>query len=354
MVIKREGDSIVRLGQVAQISLDHFSLTDRSFVNGDPVISLSVRRQSGSNVIQIKEDMLQEVELINTELLNPQGMRLELSADDVVYVQASVFNVWKNLILGALLSTLIMYLFLRSFRATLLGVLGIPICTIAAFLGLMLFGRTVNVISLAGVAFAIGMTLDNSIVVLESIELERKRGLDRLRAAISGVQKVWPAVLASSLTTIMVFLPVVFITEEAGQLYSDVAIAIAGSILVSMLVAVTVVPTLSARLELKDEAKDQGGRERLRLRIVSSLGWLIETPLRRLGCVVVTLGCSLAIVVLLTPPAEYLPEGEEPKTFASMNAPPGYNLETMQGYADELQAYFLPFVDDDPEAFHRG
>ncbi|MBL4835607.1 MAG: efflux RND transporter permease subunit [Pseudomonas sp.] len=354
MVIKREGDSIVRLGQVAQISLDHFSLTDRSFVNGDPVISLSVRRQSGSNVIQIKEDMLQEVELINTELLNPQGMRLELSADDVVYVQASVFNVWKNLILGALLSTLIMYLFLRSFRATLLGVLGIPICTIAAFLGLMLFGRTVNVISLAGVAFAIGMTLDNSIVVLESIELERKRGLDRLRAAISGVQKVWPAVLASSLTTIMVFLPVVFITEEAGQLYSDVAIAIAASILVSMLVAVTVVPTLSARLELEDEAKDQGGREHLRLRIVSSLGWLIETPLRRLGCVVFTLGCSLAIVVLLTPPAEYLPEGEEPKTFASMNAPPGYNLETMQGYADELQAYFLPFIDDDPEAFHRG
>jgi len=94
-----------------------------------------------------------EVALINDALLNPASMRLQLSADDVVHVQASVFNVWKNLILGALLSTLIMYLFLRSFRATLLGVMGIPICTIAAFLGLMLFGRTVNVISLTGVAW---------------------------------------------------------------------------------------------------------------------------------------------------------------------------------------------------------
>lgn len=354
MVLARNGDSIVRLGDVAQIELDHFRIRDRSFVNGDPVISLSVRRQSGSNVIQIKQDMMAEVALINDELLNPAGMRLQLSADDVVYVQASVFNVWKNLILGALLSTLIMYLFLRSFRATLLGVMGIPICTIAAFLGLMLFGRTVNVISLAGVAFAIGMTLDNSIVVLESIELERQRGLDRLRAAISGVQKVWPAVLASSLTTIMVFLPVVFITEEAGQLYSDVAIAIASSIFVSMLVAVTVIPTLSARLSFDTGVSTEGTRERLRKRIVNGLGWLIETRTRRLGCIVITLAGSLAIIVLLTPPAEYLPEGEEPKTFASMNAPPGYNLETMQGYADELQAYFLPFLQDDPEDFARG
>jgi len=145
-----------------------------------------------------------------------------------------------------------MFLFLRSASATAVGVLGIPICTIAAFIGLLLTGRTVNVISLAGVAFAIGMTLDNSIVVLESIAIERRRGLDRFRAALAGTRRVWPAVLASTLTTVIVFAPVLFVEEEAGQLYSDIAVAISASIFASMLIAITVVPTASARLLPRD------------------------------------------------------------------------------------------------------
>ena len=354
LILRRDGDSIVRLGEVADIQLDHFKIRSNSYVNGLPVISLSVRRESGSNVIDIKRAMLREVKLINSELLEPQGMRMELTADDVGYVEASVFNVWKNLLLGALLATAIMYWFLRSLRATALGVVGIPICTIAAFIGLLVAGRTINVISLAGVAFSIGMTLDNSIVVLESIELERRRGLDRLQAAISGVKKVWPAVLASTLTTVMVFLPVVFIVEEAGQLYSDIAIAVSASILVSMLVAITVIPTASARLRFDGTTNEKLEHSRLRHAVIDRIDWLLASPRRRLYCIVTTFLSSLAIVLLLTPPAEYLPEGEEAKTFAIMNAPPGYNLATMEKIADELQAYFLPYVDDMPEDFAAG
>ncbi len=353
LILERRGDSITRLSDVAEVDLDHFKIRQTSYVDTRPVISLSVRRESGSNVIAIKEAMMAEVDNINRDLLNPEGMELALTADDVVYVQASVFNVWKNLILGALLATGIMYAFMRSFRATALGVVGIPICTIAAFLGLLIAGRTINVISLAGVAFAIGMTLDNSIVVLESIELERRKGLKKLQAAVAGVQKVWPAVLASTLTTVMVFLPVVFIAEEAGQLYSDIAIAISASILVSMLVAITVIPTASARLKFEGAS---GGDEAhpLQQRITRQIHWLIETPRRRISAIVATIVISGAIVLFLTPPAEYLPEGEEPKTFASMNAPPGYNLETMEAIGMELQEYFMPYVDDEPEAFERG
>ncbi|MDF2176742.1 efflux RND transporter permease subunit [Aliiglaciecola sp. CAU 1673] len=352
LILVREGDSLVRLGDVATVTLDHFKIRQASSVNGKPVISLSVRRESGSNVITIKEAMMQEVALINSELLGPRGMVLELTADDVVYVEDSVFNVWKNLALGALLATVVMFLFLRSFRATALGVVGIPICTIAAFLGLLLAGRTINVISLAGIAFAIGMTLDNSIVVLESIELERRKGLDRLKAAVAGVQKVWPAVLASTLTTVMVFLPVIFIQEEAGQLYSDVAIAISAAILVSMLIAITVIPTASARLSFGSSLSDKDSSRASS--ILAALFWLIETPKRRFACVGVTVLISTAIVYFLTPPAEYLPEGEEPKTFAFMSAPPGYNLKTMEQIGQELTDYFMPFVGDDPKRFARG
>ena len=178
-------------------------------------------------------------------------MKMRLISDDVGYVESSVFNVWKNLRIGAMLASLVMYLFLRSGKATLIGVMGIPVCTIAAFLGLLLGDRTINVISLAGVAFAIGMTLDNSIVVLESIELARHKGMKRIEAAVDGVSQVWPAVLASTMTTILVFVPIVFIEEEAGQLYSDIAIAISASILASMLVAITRLPTATARLAFK-------------------------------------------------------------------------------------------------------
>ncbi len=356
LILERRGDSITRLSDVAEVSLDHFKIRDKSYVNSRPVIGLSVRRESGSNVIAIKEAMMREVERINADLLNPEGMELALTADDVVYVQASVFNVWKNLILGALLATAIMYAFMRSFRTTALGVVGIPICTIAAFLGLLIAGRTINVISLAGIAFAIGMTLDNSIVVLESIELERRRGLKKLQAAVTGVQKVWPAVLASTLTTVMVFLPVVFIAEEAGQLYSDIAIAISASILVSMLVAITVIPTASARLKFDGATGDatDGSEHPLQQRITGRIHWLIDTPQRRISVILATVLISGAIVLFLTPPAEYLPEGEEPKTFASMNAPPGYNLETMEEIGMELQEHFMPYVDDEPEAYDNG
>lgn len=352
LILAREQDQLVRLGDIAQVQLDHSKINERAAVNGQPVIIMSVRRESGSNVIDIKKAMMAEVASINSEVLEPNGLKLERIADDVVYVQDSIFNVWKNLAIGALLATIIMYLFMRSAKTTLIGVLGIPICTIAAFLGLLIADRTINVISLAGIAFAIGMTLDNSIVVLESIELERRKGLNKIKAAVIGVQKVWPAVLASTLTTVMVFLPVVFIEEEAGQLYSDVAIAISASIFVSMLVSITLIPTASARLRIEGATSDD--EKPWAKSVLKAVGWILQTPKRRYGCILVSLLSCCAIVLLLLPPAEYLPEGEEAKTFAAMNAPPGYNLATMSGIADEIEAYFLPFVDDDESEFARG
>jgi len=216
LILARRGDSLIVLGDIAEIKMGHFEITRISYTDGKPIIGMSVRRLAGSNVIDIKDKMMQEVALINKEVLIPAGMRMRLIADDVGYVESSIFNVWKNLTIGAILASLVMFLFLRSGSATLIGIMGIPICTIAAFIGLLLGDRTINVISLAGVAFAIGMTLDNSIVVLESIELARHKGMKRFKAALNGVRQVWPAVLASTMTTILVFVPIIFIEEEAG------------------------------------------------------------------------------------------------------------------------------------------
>ncbi|KPJ91518.1 MAG: acriflavin resistance protein [Gammaproteobacteria bacterium SG8_15] len=355
LILDRRGDSVIRLGDVADIQLDHFELSRISYTDGAPVIGLSVRRQPGSNVIDIKDALMEEMQAINNELLNPAGMYMRLIADDVGYVQASIYNVWQNLTIGAIFASLVMFLFLRSGRATLVGVMGIPVCTIAAFIGLLLTGRTVNVISLAGVAFAIGMTLDNGIVVLESIERERRRGTDALRAAIVGVQKVWPAVLASTLTTVLVFVPILFIQEEAGQLYSDIAIAISASILASMLVAIAVIPTATAHLQFRTDGAAAGNESHgMRQRIISGINWLIDTTSHRVIIIIAVIAISIGIFIYLTPAAEYLPEGEEPKTFASLSSPPGYNLETMSKIGRELQEYFLQFIDHSPEQFDNG
>ncbi len=353
VIIDTSGDAHLRLGEVADISLGHFEINRFFYTNGSSALGMSVRRQAGSNVIDIKREMMQLVDELNRDLLNPAGMQMRLLADDVGYVEASLKNVWTNLLIGALLASFVMFLFLRRIKVTLIGVMGIPVCTIAAFAGLFLAGRTINVISLAGVAFAIGMTLDNSIVVLESIEQAWRRGLDRWQAAIDGVRRVWPAVLASTLTTVLVFVPIAFIDQEAGQLYSDVAIAISASIIASMLVAIAVIPAASVQVFDRGAISEQKP-VRWRRALTGAVGWMIQTGSRRIGVIAAVVGLSAAIIVYLTPPAEYLPEGEEPKMFANLSPPTGYNLETMTRVAIELQDYLLPFLEDEPEAFQRG
>lgn len=352
LIIGRSGDAVVRLRDVAEIRLDHYELRSLSYAEGEPAITLAVNRISGSNVIAIKRGMGPVVEAVNRDVLEPAGMRMSLTSDDVRYVEASVANVWQNLGIGAVLATLVLFAFLRSVHATAVGVLGVPICTIAAFMGLLLADRTINVISLAGVAFAIGMTLDNSIVVLEAIERERRRGLGRFESAVAGVRRVWSAVLASTLTTVFVFAPILFIEEEAGQLYSDIAVAISASILASMLVAVTLIPTAAARLTMAENRPEPG--RGIRRQVAAAVAWLVATPARRWSYLGGLTAAVVAVLVFLTPPAEYLPEGEEPKLFARMIAPPGYNLDEMSVIADDLQGKLMPYVDDDPDRFANG
>lgn len=350
LIIARRGDAITRLRDVATVRLDHSEIRGKAYTDGEPNIRLSLRRESGSNVIAIKEAVLPVVEGINHDVLAPAGLRMLMSNDDVRYVEDAVANVWKNMLIGAALAAAVMWLFLRSASATLIGMCGLPVCTVAGFIGLLALGRTINVISLAGVAFAIGMTIDNTIVVLESIQQERQKGKSRFQAALDGTRAVWAAVLSGTMTTVLVFLPLLFVKEEAGQLFSDIGIAISASILVSMLVAITLVPVACANLPER-AARLPGGRRRA---IPRPLAWLLETPVRRLACLALTLAVTLGGLVFLTPAAEYLPEGEEPKAFSTMIAPPGYSLKEMDQIARSLQDELLPYRNHEPAQFDRG
>ena len=359
LVIAERNGTFVRLRDLGHAGLGYAEVRNYAYSEGKPILSFAVSRQIGSNVIEIKRDMLETVAKLNDGILKDRGLQLRRTADDVVYVTEAVTTVQRNLAIGATLAIGVLFLFLRSVPATLIGAIGIPICTLAAFLGLLIAGRTINVVSLAGVAFAIGMTLDNNIVVLENIYRHLNKGKARMQAALDGVREVWPAVLASTLTTVAVFLPVVFIEEEAGQLYSDIAIAISASILMSMLIAIALIPAAAGRL-LHERASD--ARIPFLSRIGAGFGrgvirgvhWLAWGTLRPLATILIVLVGALAIIWTLTPKAEYLPEGEESKIFTLMFAPPGYNIHMMRDAFREVDKEFIPAVGQDPAVFERG
>lgn len=360
LIVARRSGVPIRLKEIGYAELDSFEVRNVSYANGQPNITVGVRRMIGANVVETMDEVVASVAALNQGLLPKHGLQMALSSEDVQYVRDAVEVVAENLLIGAGLTTIVLYLFLASAPATLIGALGIPICTIVAFFGLMITGRTINVISLAGVAFAIGMTLDNSIVVLENVYRQISSGKSRVQAAIIGVKEVWPAVLASTLTTIFVFLPVVFIEEEAGQLYSDIAVAISASILMSMFVAITLVPAASSRYLSAPEVPRGavGVLHRLGHRFANKLlqlvAWIITSSSRRVLFVLGVILISVGIIKELTPKAEYLPEGEEKKIFAFMFSPPGYNINTMDSIIRELNEYFVPFVGADPDDFASG
>ena len=359
MVVAQRDGAFIRLRDLGHAELSTFEIQSYSYANGMPNISMGVRRQIGSNVVEVKENVVKKVEELNRGLLKERGLYMVLNADDVVYVTDSVANVRRNLVIGALLATFVLFLFLRTPSSTLIGAAGIPICTLAAFLGLLVSGRTINVVSLAGVAFAIGMTLDNSIVVLENIYRHRTAGKDRRRAALDGVAEVWPALLASTLTTVFVFLPIIFITQEAGQLYSDIAVAISASILMSLLVAILVVPALCSRFltpnreNLPARSRLYAAGQRFGAALLRFVDWLMDGVARRLALVGVV-ACITLLIFASIPKAEYLPDGEEQKIFVQMYAPPGYNIEEMRAIYKDMENFLAPYVGRDPDLYRRG
>ena len=355
LILANRDDTLIRLADVADVRLHHAEVRGLRRVGGDPILLASIQRETGANVIEVRASVLEAVAEVERELLAPAGMKMQLFNDDVKYVEASIANVWTNLTLGAALAALVMFLFLRSVPLTLVGVLGIPVCTIAAFLGLFLTGRTINVISLAGIAFAIGMTVDNTIVVLEAIEIERRRGKGPFAAAVAGLKRVWIAVFASTATTVLVFVPVLFVQEEAGQLYSDIAIAISAAIILSMIIAVTLVPAATARLTFATRpTRGDPAPAPFKQQFIALVHWLVANSRRRIAFIIGTVAFTGSALFMLTPPAEYLPEGEEAKTFARMIAPPGYSLEAMQEVAAEVEAKLIPHVKSDPDEYRSG
>jgi HAE1 family hydrophobic/amphiphilic exporter-1 len=353
VVIAQQPGGPVYVRDVAKVS---FGYREPDFIvreTGEIVAALSANREVGSNVIQVMARLRKAIAELNKTVLESKGLRLRLVYDETEYIYSAIGLVRSNLLLGGLLATAVILIFLRSFRPTLVVAASIPISVIGTFLLLSLLGRNLNVVSLAGMAFAVGMVVDNAIVVLENIYRHRQMSEDPFRAAYHGATEVWGAVLASTLTTVAVFLPVVFIREEAGQLFRDISIAISAGVALSLIVSITVIPMLSARvlgktaktktLAMKLTAPFTRFGQTMSKLVMTMLGAAIRSTFSKFMTVLILAGASIAGSYLLLPPASYLPAGNRNLIITFLIFPPGYSLEEGSKIAEQFEAVLRPY-----------
>lgn len=344
----------VRVADVADVAFAYKEPTARLRFRGEPALAFNIVREQGANVIETMEEVKTVLSHLAEGPVADAGLQLEQVYDETIYIEGAIDLVTQNIWIGGLLAAFVLLLFLRSPRATLVISLAIPVSIVATFVAMAATGRTLNVISLAGIAFAIGMIVDAAIVVLENIYRLREQGKSRREAAYLGAKQVWGAILVSALTTVMVFIPILIMELEAGQLFRDIAVAISVSVLLSLVVAVTVIPALSSRLLSGASTKP------LPLPGIDHLGaafrWLVmgytklTVRFRALGLIMVAAigtGAAVAAITFL-PKLEYLPEGNRNLVFGLLIPPPGYNLTTTETIAERIETVARPMWEARP------
>jgi len=238
---------VVRLEDLADVYEGHNDRSSIVYVNGSPSISLSIQNESGSNTVQVADVIQEALPGINNQL--PAGITLSVLYDNTTMIRNTLGQVYKSALQGALLAMLVLFIFLRNVKSTLIIGLSIPIALLITMMGMFFFDLTLNMISLTGLILGLGMIVDNSIVILENIYRYRERGAKLAPAAILGSREMITAISASTLTTLCVFIPLIIWKdnlEMMGQMFEDMIFTVVLSLIISLITAVTLVPTLSS------------------------------------------------------------------------------------------------------------
>ena len=243
--VKRVGERTILVRDVAQVIDGVEEPTSTAFVNDRPAIALDVQKQAGANTVGVADGVRDAVAKMQPDL--PPGVSLQMVRDDSTFIRESIEDVQVTLVLGGLLTVFIVFLFLNSWRSTVITGLTLPISVIAAFIAMRMFGFTLNVLTLMGLSLAIGMLIDDAIVVRENIVRHMQKGKSHLDAAREGTAEIGLAVMATTFTIIAVFIPVAFMGGMVGQFFYEFGITVAAAVLVSLFVSFTLDPMLSSR-----------------------------------------------------------------------------------------------------------
>ncbi|NOZ54566.1 MAG: efflux RND transporter permease subunit [Gammaproteobacteria bacterium] len=343
MILEWRDGRPIQLRDVADVKVRYADR--RSFViqNSESAMAINAHRESGVNVLEVMAGLRQATQELADGPLKRANLSIQQVYDETKYIHRSIDLVQTNLALGVLLAIGVLWWFLRRFRATLMVALAIPSSIITSFILLDVADRTLNVISLAGLAFAVGMVLDAAIIVLENIVRLREKGKTASEASLQGTMQVWGALLASTVTTVAIFLPVVFLEDESGQLFADLALTIAVAIGFSLLAAVTILPT-AAQHWLKGAVKPDPHSHWWDA-MTGSIMWLTRSVRLRAFWIVVLITIPVSLAYLLKPKADYLPQGNRNLVFAFILPPPGVNIDFIEKEMGQVIAKrMLPYI----------
>lgn len=334
----------IKLGDIATVKVaqvDRFALASQ---NGNPALGIRVDRQSGANVLKTLNEVKAVVAKLNQGPLKDRNVALVQSFDSSLYINRAINLLTGNLGLGLGLSLVILWWFVRHARATVIIATAIPISLLSTFIVLLLTGRTLNVISIAGVAFGVGIVVDTSIVVMENIARLRDRGLDLIGSAVQGARGVWGALLASTTTTIAVFVPVLFIKDVEGQLFADLALTICIAATISLVVSMTVVPLATTRWFGDQPSGDP--HVALWNWVTNRVMSITSTARKRAAVIALLVLVPVAGSWLLLPEIDYLPPVKRDAVDSFFMLPPAATIDTVeQEVVQVIQQRLKPYMD---------
>lgn len=346
MVLDWRGGNPVRLRDIATVEVTMRDASGFLIENGIDSIAFNIQVEKGVNVLEVMEDVNVAVEELRAGALSRAGLKINKSYDETAYIINSVSMLTTNLLIGIFLAIGVLWWFLRKFRATLVVALAIPVSLFAAFVVMQATGRTLNIISLAGLAFAMGMVLDGAIVVLENIVRLREQGVDAEKAASQGASEVAGALLASTATTVVIFVPILFVKDISGQLFADLALVISVAVVASFIIALTIIPTAGANWLQSVRLDDpHAGWWR---KITAAVMRLTDTARTRRILIVALFSCATFFTWALLPKADYLPDGKQGWIFAFIIPPPGQSAASARTeFIDVVYERMQPYLEDD-------
>ncbi|WP_130859275.1 efflux RND transporter permease subunit [Gracilibacillus phocaeensis] len=365
-IIQSPQGSQVKISDIANVN-DTLQQNGTTMVNNETSVVLNILKQSDGNTVDVSDNILGSIDSLNEEL--PEGVELQVVVDTSEFIKQSVDSVIQNMIFGGIFALLVLLLFFKSIRATFVIGLSIPIAIVSTFVLLYFTGETLNVLTMGGLALGIGMMVDSSIVILENIVSYRQQGYKLKEAAVKGASELAPAVIASTTTTLVVFLPIVFVDGIASELFTPLALTVAFSLIASLVVAVTLVPMLSSKLltRITDEKNRRYWFNRFLQKVINFYQRVLEKALKfRKTTIALTL---VAIIgsISLTPlmGAAFIPEGDQGQLSITVETPTGTNEEKrlditeevnekLSGYDDVIDVSYVTVGSGNPEEALMG
>jgi multidrug efflux pump subunit AcrB len=352
LIVGWSNERPIYLSEVADVEIVPRKQDGFTMRNGYPAYYITIQREPGANTVAILDGVNQAIVELNENVLREAGLEMDLSFDASVHIRRAVALVKNNLGLGLLLAIGILYFLMRSRRATFLVAATVPLSILVAFVALRMFDKSLNVISLAGLAFAIGLVMDAAIVTLENIVRCRQSGMPQEEAVRKGTRQITGALFASTVTSVAIFVPVLFMQGMEGQLFQDLALTIAVAVSASFLIAITVLP-VAANFFLRKENNDP--LEHWWDRVAGLVMRLTRTPALCRGWTAGILGASLLVIFLLVPKANLLPQAPSDFFRAFFAMPPGSTVEMAEKeIAGTVVERLRPYMEHEQQPYIRG